>query len=296
MSDEVTTADLGVKPISYTDEFRRAKRNSLVWSSLTILACLGTAASPGAASTWPTAIAVVPLGIHLDRSVIIASVAMAAVFFAVGYVRSMQLVNRLSSELVLSSAFHDLVNALRKLEIDAGFALQESKDVTEQAHIFKKNIRDAKTAYFRAIQSAQEQSMEKVKHFQAKMISNVAKLIMKKVLDSGVGMADENRRFIENIVFDAIYNDLNRWSKDIAQTLFSGTDDHLVQNLIPNISTDVLNSQVSMIGGLADQLDAFSRKIGFGDRWWYYIFDHGVIAALFGIAMVLAGLEFCRWG
>ena len=71
-------------PVPYTDEFRKARRNSLLWSSLTIAASFGTSNSHDGLVTSQS----VGLNLGFDQGVIVGLFGLVAIFMAVGFVQA----------------------------------------------------------------------------------------------------------------------------------------------------------------------------------------------------------------
>jgi hypothetical protein len=113
------------KAFPYTEEFRRAKRNSLFWSGLTIAAALGSPPLPGHELTMGQ----VGFNLVYDQTAIVGIAGVVAIFMGLGFLQALGRIRLHASSLFLGAGTRDVEGAFVELRQAAGRAKVEVETV-----------------------------------------------------------------------------------------------------------------------------------------------------------------------
>lgn len=118
------------EPFPYSDDFRRAKRNSLIWSGITLAIALGTPATDRELSTFSS----VGVNLGFEQNVLIVMSGVVAVFMGFGFYQAMQRLRIHASNLFLGTTDVDEVFAkLSKEAQEATARIQGARATFERA-------------------------------------------------------------------------------------------------------------------------------------------------------------------
>ncbi len=272
-------------PVPYTDEFRKARRNSLLWSSLTIAASFGTSNSHDGLVTSQS----VGLNLGFDQGVIVGLFGLVAIFMAVGFVQAYNQLRLYASNLfagntdveetfaTLSRTASEIRERLKEFDsrhqtlmreidrpftrmaeilgalipIDYSFAHNIDLD---DVHIDQRSPSDIKIAVTNA-----DQMKKRVKHW-ARQAENRLNGIKQRVQESTSELNQEMHKALN--------------SRDVFLTPFLESEKAALDG-------DLLTLQAKVT-----ELRRFHDGIYRSDRLWFYLWDVTPTAALFLVSLI----------
>ena len=272
-------------PVPYTDEFRKARRNSLLWSSLTIAASFGTSNSHDGLVTSQS----VGLNLGFDQGVIVGLFGLVAIFMAVGFVQAYNQLRLYASNLfagntdveetfaTLSRTASEIRERLKEFDsrhqtlmreidrpftrmaeilgalipIDYSFAHNIDLD---DVHIDQRSPSDIKIAVTNA-----DQMKKRVKHW-ARQAENRLNGIKQRVQESTSELNQEMHKALN--------------SRDVFLTPFLESE------------KAALDGDLLTLPAKVTELRRFHDGIYRSDRLWFYLWDVTPTAALFLVSLI----------
>lgn len=264
--------------ISLSESFGRARRNSLVFSSILLLVAL---------SQSDGRISLSPLGgtLNIDAKVLLVLLAVSSMFFLAGYYRAYAMTKRRNSEALVGEADNEVEARETFLQ-----EVQEYQTTVKQACAARLAIRNLANEFtmpsdlrHELYKKTMPQTIqwlryppEKNKETDLKDIDRIYMVLKTEVVEYHNGIED----FVQNIeravdewkdkiVFESLKDE--RLSDDDNQTL------HRIEELMKRREA---------------QLNTLSSKIRVGSRRWFLIYDHGLTVALFAFALIASIVRF----
>jgi len=266
-------------PFPYTEDFRKAKRNSLVWSGITIAASLGNPTVPNA----PVTMGQLGLNLGFSQSLIIFMSGTVAVFMALGFWQAFRRMRLFASELFAGETDADQVfkqltatartanQHLAKAEGAIGAAIGAAQSIVDDARM-RLNFDQEETRpptpgqYSYILRQLDEPTLAQKYE------------VARGELDHWVATVSEyyNRR---NADFAAKTADAVAQLEKLSQSISEAA--------IPRIQAfrDVDKTHYDDLYTKVVKLTRLHSNIYREERWWFWAFDVGVVAVMFVLAM-----------
>lgn len=279
MDEDAPTSDLVGKPLNITDEFRRAKRNSLVWSVITIAACLANSRHGPDGEVIST---LAPMGLHLTQNMVVVGSAITSFVMVLGYYRAASLLRRQNSQATFTKEFGDITAALRNLSSTANEIRDEL--ITESQKIIENRKK------WENFLSSLPQIELQIRHEKfGDLLIKLERCVEFSNYSATHGGDDngntrsvpmEKFKELEKICRDGIDNILRVPSSDLhLYTPEKITESNLVSH--PNEVFSKLCEQI-------ESFNRFSKSISFADKAWLCLYDHTLVYGSWAISFVLS--------
>ena len=283
--------DPSLAMVSVPEEFRRAKRYSLTWSALTVLACLGEEIVSATSNSTP---GIFPLGLDFTKSKIIGAAWLCAVFMVFGYARAHRLLRLLNSKFLKSRNIETTFEQADELERVVSSSVSEIQTAANGADQWlsrTKNTYSAVEAQLRSIAS------DILKDDSSLSLNNLPALLMSPMAmkDDSNSLLNREAQWTEHFKrMKALTSDRNT---ELAKTINDILDNtsQTIESRESQIREDLnerlekISSNTSSLGRLSEDLRAYHDAIGAADRRWVLWHDHVptyglfVMASLFGL-------------
>lgn len=140
-----------VEPVNINDTFRKAKRNSLLWSTVAILAVVGEPVSRDGTASSTALVPIYPLGIGFPQWTLVIISLIIAIYMYVGFRRSLHTIDLMNSQRFRERGLEDVPAAMSDLieEVEAtrrglDAAVQESHRVWNLQAQLEKHLENFK--------------------------------------------------------------------------------------------------------------------------------------------------------
>lgn len=246
-------ADPEFAPIHFNDDFRKAKRNSLFWSTLSIVAAIG---APNKAD-GRSEVSLFQLGLSYEHWEIIVVCLIASTFMIFGYFRSARTLKLLNSMAFRKRKLSDFSRIIAMLSQDAVSLGARLDDVSNRAGELRAMLPSAGRGDFSLLEDLESSVAE---------IS--ADLSHSKFLSGRDGQApqlvdiEERRRLV-----DAKLSQLN----SLLVTFRKGVPEDWLSNH-KSLEAEMLKIANEAVEG-SKALSGFDEQIGQGERRWHFWYD-----------------------
>lgn len=268
--------DADFEPINFHEAFRRAKRNSLVWSSLTILATMGSSADNDGNS-----VSLFQVGLHYEQWKIVVACFVTAVFMVAGYYRAERLLPLLNS-----TAFRH-----RKLAQYTRVVEDLADQAKEACELFNAAVRNLLIAEER-ISSLAKFAEEKIEETESalKRASAAAASESFFAMENAQNPTAETYRGrlakVQNALIDL--------DARLRQTMATKEDGRVLAERPGVQASQLANLEEKLVDPItelqksANLFAAYDQAIGRGEKGWFLLHDRLPVYGAFAIATGLA--------
>lgn len=281
-----------LEPVNINDTFRKARRNSLVWSLVLILAALGSPmprSGDGQVDEGSATIALLPLGIVFDYWAVVVLALLIATYMFIAFRRSLHPVALMNSQRFRERGIKDIPEAMSKLSGEVATVGRKVAEVNERAaqSMSMANALEAKSHDIRT--EISDIILGELRHAEHHLQS--AKSV-KAITDPGqaatahtLNNALEEMRHFASLSADAV-------------RFVAGEVDEKVEALIGKVLasreevsaplTDELRSVSDRLADAAEDLSTLHSAIDDLDQRYFDKFDVGATEAFFTVAVLSA--------
>lgn len=266
----------------YTDDFRKAKRNSLIWSGITVAAALGSPPVVGGEAT----LSQLGLSLTYDKSVLVGISGTAAIFMALGFYQAYKRITLHASKLFAGKSDVDVI--FSQLSKRASDAIIQIDDVVVE---YREQMRKASDGSLGEIQK----SLKEVLKLQREEITLDRKIHphaneWARMSDQDLVKAGPIIRAIFSQRFDRI-----RAIEAIAEPALKNMGEFMVKAGAAMMAAgagakQAVDKPVHDLASTVNTLTRFHDGIYRSEKIWFWAYDVAPVAALFGLAMI----PFCR--
>lgn len=274
------------EPFPYTDDFRRAKRNSLVWSGITIAAALGSPAIQGRAVTANQ----FSFNLTYDQSVLVAMAAAVAIIMAVGFYQATSRLRLYASNLFggstdIEGAFSRLSNSaseatkfLDQVETRSGEVVRKTAAITEQClqpmmqveAITDRHFTETPPDYRPSMRHdnwVPENDIRELKEHVAALTAWQCEMLQ----------TWENERKRATAHTQEALSELRAFKDELSEPF----------SAFPAEERNALDERYRKLEAQVSKLRRFHDRIYRSDKVWFWSYDVGLVWAAFGFAMLL---------
>ncbi|MBJ7437614.1 MAG: hypothetical protein JHD35_01130 [Sphingopyxis sp.] len=268
------------EPFPYTDDFRRAKRNSLIWSGITLAVALGTPQIEEGLAT------VGSIGVNLgyEQGVLVVVSGVIAIFMIIGFVQALQRMRLHASNLFYGDT--DVEAVFAKLSKDAREAIYRIKDAKQTFASSAgriKNETDEIARLAQQLENPNEFAPPRPPHRRGGNLPELDELQAIRAQYAALQKwADEIKPSIKTAVNNsagARYEAVERL-KNLGSFIFSefSKSGESYEQLVSN--------EVSALEHKVSTLKQFHDGIYRADRWWFWTYDVATVILLWGVSMI----------
>lgn len=266
----------------YTDDFRKAKRNSLIWSGITVAAALGSPPVVGGEAT----LSQLGLSLTYDKSVLVGISGTAAIFMALGFYQAYKRITLHASQLFAGKSDVDLI--FSQLSKRASDAIRQIDDVVAT---YREQMRkDSDGSLF-----GMQEALTQVLKLQREEITLDRKIHphtneWARISDQDLIKAGPTIRAIFSQRFDRI-----RSIEDIANPALKNLGQFITKVGAAMVQAgaeakQAVDKPVHDLASTVNTLTRFHDGIYRSEKIWFWAYDVAPVVALFGLAMI----PFCR--
>ena len=261
--------------INFTEEFRRAKRTSLVWSALTIVASLGSDIGSEAPSN---ALRFYGTNLAYSQPLLVFLLFAASLFFFLGYLRSGRIIKALNSAAAenadkswttVKDTIDGIRNRLTKPNSRISEAEKDASDVLKWIDDFRLEAQH--------IISQSNRSIDDENFKLAKNNFEAACKDSSPTLGSLKKSADRLSK-AASLKYNQFANEISKLDK-LADSLKPRTKDSISK--ITDSKTDI----ETMLSDLSDSLSKFRDAISASEKRWHFWYDTMSVYSLFLLAL-----------
>lgn len=263
----------------YSDAFRKAKRNSLIWSGITIAAALGSPPVVGGEAT----LGQLGLSLTYDKSVLIGMSGTVAIFMAAGFYQAYQRIKLHASQLFAGQS--DVAEIFTSLSVRAATAIRAIDDIVRA---FDRRVGDDVSGKLDEVHAA-------LKTIQDRQIEEG--VAHQRIAPAGV----TNEQLLESL--PQIRTEIsNRGSRLQSMANMAQKAMEKLELLKRETRTEIGNAAHEEKQEIGNQVDALAMTVkaltGFHDgiyrseKVWFYVYDVAPVIALFLAAMIPFGRLF----
>lgn len=265
----------------YTDAFRKAKRNSLIWSGVTIAAALGSPPVVGGEAT----LGQLGLSLTYDKSVLIGISGTVAIFMAIGFYQAYQRIKLHASQLFAGKS--DVA------EIFGGLSHRARNAVLEIDHIvmtFEKSIREDASSILDDVCN----TFDQISQIQREEI-----LLNQKITDDSkerTKFSDLNDQQLIRALPEIRTHLTQRAGRISGLERMVGNAKQRLEHLKVEIRRAVaiaasekkqdVEERVHALASTVNTLTRFHEGIYRSERTWFFAYDVAPVIALFLVAMI----------
>jgi len=264
------------KTVNISEEFRRAKRNSLFWSSLTLLAIIGVPTSQEQLAKDQTVVSLFQIGLSFTQAQIIAVCFLVSLFMIIGFRRAEAVLLVQNTELMRERWGEHYSSILKSLINDANSA---SAGIESYEHEAKRATKQAEAA------------AQPILHDSKAIVDTLRQLKSdlddKKFYDQVQG---QGPRLNQNKVSKNIHAARDRLTS-ISTKLdaYPEVPEKLNESELDNIKLlrTNLEQSIAKIANVSETMRGFDRKLGLGEKRWFWFFDQVPVYGLFTLSALL---------
>lgn len=265
----------------YTDAFRKAKRNSLIWSGITIAAALGSPPVVGGEAT----LGQLGLSLTYDKSVLIGISGTAAIFMAFGFYQAYKRITLHASQLFAGKS--DVAEIFAALSKRASDAVRQIDDVVKTFH---SDVRQDASQVLTELEGVLKDVI-KLQHEEAPLNKNIVNSTDESRFEGETAdlqltkMLPQIRTLLS--MRAKIVNDINERARDGAQKL---------ERFRAELGTKIANAAVEQkqaveprVHDLASTINSLTRfhdGIYRSEKIWFWTYDVAPVGGLFALAMI----------
>ena len=278
--DESPTSD---KPISATEEFRRAWRNSLLWSLLAIAVGFGS-------TDAGVAISVLGTGLAYNQRLVAGGALLIAGFMFLVYVRARANDRRLNAESAVEASSARLTDIIEMTVHDAEGArgsIGAAKSIAE----YVENNLELEIDRYRSELLDPKNRNNAISELEQISIAYKPPLMGPTIVDSNDVKREIYTRLINRIA-QLKLEDQQRVESSFEKS--GGVQDRVFARkteLLANITAQIVtfDDATKRIGASAESLTKFYRGISRRERRWYAALDVWAVYLMLGAAILVAG-------
>lgn len=292
-----SNADPDQSLIQFNENFRKAKRNTLAWSSISILSTIGVSSDSAPVPLFAT-------GLQYPQTLLVILAFVVAVFMILGYVRAERIVIIKSSQFFLENEAGKLANAFETLSDALNEKVAIIKDMSVDVTSLSAGTTQIASEIYHSVMRGTQQLNEVL--FFSSVIGEENEGI-KEFSENIRATKDEDkiegfRRQIEEKHFEINHNVLaiekttSGYLSQIERTALSAEQAlrmylSKVQNDEKKISENIrkLISEIEEISKASTKINKFHISISRGEKLWHVLLDRIPSYGSFMVAAILFG-------
>lgn len=263
----------------YTEAFRRAKRNSLIWSGITIAAALGSPPFHNGEAT----LGQLGLSLTYDKSVLIGIAGVVAIFMAMGFYQAYRRI-----ALHASQIFAGKTNVEVVFKSLSDRAAQARNHIDRTVNNFDKELREDLSGVGKKFQSQlfDIQKWHNERIALAQKFEKGSLLSKKFVSDNDIAISiPEIRQYISQVLeFRRENGDQIRDAKATLDELISEVFNRVAQR--ETEESKKIDREISVLEKHVAALTRFHSGIYRSEKVWFWTYDIAPTVLLFLIAMI----------
>ena len=275
--------DANQKTISFSDEFRRAKRNSLVWSGLALVVGFGHTAS-NSISGVSVAVPIFGTGLAYRPDVLAALALVGATFMIAGFLRADANVRIFSSPAALGAKAHEIAGFLDKLGVATQDALGAIHNARMRASTSEQEV-DSLLGHLAADAGLNGSLISPVEAFKNTNSPSFRLTdgpeTLKEPLGKYINQFQAHEADLKEKVqrhWDAA---LQRWSTALESTRAQARGYKERVAVHTSEAEKLISAKIAQLESLANGLKGFHPSISASERRWYYLYDLTPVWVLF---------------
>lgn len=276
------SSDPDLETINVSQDFRRSKRNSLVWSSLTILATIGIPTLSADAPQGQTVVSLFQIGLGFTQLQIVLACLVAATFMLIGYVRSEAMLRLQNTELMRQKKLSEYGLVLDALVADAQFAGLEIAELERRAKTATAKVENDAKPFINGASNIREKILQlkseaEDSNFYSQLPGQAKTLDPKKVQASLSRIHDR---------LSHISDEIETYPPVPAELGMKECEE------VARVSTS-LDESMEAISRVAETLQGFDKRIGKGQILWFRLYDKLPVYSLYLLSLVLSAVWLC---
>lgn len=263
----------------YTEAFRKAKRNSLIWSGITIAAALGSPPLHNGEAT----LGQLGLSLTYDKSVLIGIAGLVAIFMALGFYQAYRRVTLHASQIFAGETNVEVV--FKSL---SDRAAQARNHIDRTSRNFDKELRDDLSGVGKKL-GHQIFQIEKWHNEQVGLAQNLSKWspLSKKFLsdDDIASSIPEIRKYMSKVLENSIETgDQIKETNSTLAELIGEVFNRVAQR--ETEESEKIDREISVLEKHVGALVRFHSGIYRSEKVWFWAYDIAPTVLLFAIAML----------
>lgn len=277
IASEIRKVDREDEPILFTEEFRRAKRNALFWSAVTLLLAIGH-------STDEIEVRSLVQNLDFPQATLLLGSLVILVFMVIGYHRAEDRLLKRHTPFAIAQRIEDTAKFVERMLEELKKIRQMADEMSNTVSVVRSEIQERIVLADKKIERIQitPQTNDELKGLRQDILNNVP-------WGTGVDkvhVAD----FTNQKVTSFLENESKRVRNEVEQQLRELFRPDSLEPLGEWIHKEdaKVQTELQRLGELSDSLHGIAASIRDGERYWFYWYDRAPVYGLFGLAMFAA--------
>lgn len=268
-------ADPDLEALNISQDYRRAKRNSLIWSALTILAIVGQPTTAAGANADQTVVSIFQLGMGFTQLQIFIVCLIASVFMFLGFLRSEGMLRLQNTKMMRQKKVSDYGLILEALSADVHNAGLDIENSRAQAHEAAQRLENEIKPFFNAMENLRG----RVSQAQSELEDNY-------FFETIEGQGPQPKGEKVRTAIDRIKSRLSGIAEEIERP--PAIPENLSGGTIAEIkaSTNQFEERAKAIAEVAEAFSMLDGAIGAGQRRWHWVHDKLPVYGLFSASII----------